>query len=399
MEHTQDESASLEAPADFSLVLGGPLYQLYLRCRLARPSLELAARRTIAIPLIAWLPLLLLALVEGHALPATIAVPFAYDLEVHARYLLALPLLIAAELIVHMRLRPIIGQFLARGIVPPPARARFDAILASAMRLRNSVPLEISMIVFVYTVLHVFWRSQTLQTPTWFATQVAPAWRLSWAGWWYSYVSVPIFQFILLRWYFRLFIWLRLLWQVSRLELCLVPTHPDRAGGLGFLGGSVNAFTPVLLAQTVLVSGVIANRIFHEGSTLPAFKVEIIGIVVMLVIIVLAPLTVFAPHLVAAKRSGLREYGALAARYVQEFDAKWVRGGAGKEEPLIGSGDIQSLADLANSFEVIRGMRPVPFGRDTVLQLVVIIALPFAPLLLTVIPLEELLKSLLAVLL
>ena len=143
----------------------------------------------------------------------------------------------------------------------------------------------------------------------------------------------------------------------------------------------------------------IANRIFHGGSTLPAFKEQIVGIVILLVVIILAPLTVFAPHLVAAKRSGLREYGALASRYVQEFDAKWVRGGAAKEEPLIGSGDIQSLADLANSFEVIRGMRPVPFGKDTVLQLVVILALPFAPLLLTVFHLEELVKKLLSMLL
>ena len=70
--------------------------------------------------------------------------------------------------------------------------------------------------------------------------------------------------------------------------------------------------------------------------------------------LVFGPLLVFAPQLAQAKRTGLREYGTLAERYVREFDAKWLRGGAPAGEPLVGSADIQSLADLGNSFEVVR---------------------------------------------
>jgi hypothetical protein len=110
---------------------------------------------------------------------------------------------------------------------------------------------------------------------------------------------------------------------------------------------------------------------------------------------VLGPLLVFAPRLMSAKRTGLREYGMLASRYVSEFDRKWVRGGAPDDEPLVGSGDIQSLADLGNSFQVIRDIQPFPFGRDTVIQLVVITLLPILPLVLTMIPLEELITKLL----
>jgi hypothetical protein len=90
----------------------------------------------------------------------------------------------------------------------------------------------------------------------------------------------------------------------------------------------------------------------------------------------------------------LREYGRLVSRYVGEFDRKWVRGGAVAEEQLLGSGDIQSLADLGNSFQVIRDIRPVPFGRDTVLQVVFFTLMPVMPLVLTMIPLEELIKKL-----
>ena len=155
-----------------------------------------------------------------------------------------------------------------------------------------------------------------------------------------------------------------------------MPAHPDRAGGLGFLGAVAYAFAPVLVAQGAMLAGMMANRIFYAGATLPEFKVELIGLVALLVFTVLGPMLVFSPKLAAAKRAGLREYGTLAQRYVREFDGKWLRGGAPAGEPLVGSADIQSLADMGNSFEVVRGMRLVPFNGQTVLQLAVATLLP-----------------------
>ena len=205
-------------------------------------------------------------------------------------------------------------------------------------------------------------------------------WQPSLAGWWFGCVSLPLFQFILLRWYFRLFVWARFLWRVSRIELKLVPTHPDRCGGLGFLASVCPAFAPVLLAQGAVLAGTIANKIFFAGAKLPQFKLEIIVLVAVMLFSVLGPLLVFMPVLRHAKRVGLREYGSLAQRYVREFDQKWLRGRAPSEDTLLGSGDIQSLADLGNSFEVVRGMRAVPFTRDAILQLAVFTLLPLAPL-------------------
>src|SRR5205823_3376941 len=200
--------------------------------------------------------------------------------------------------------------------------------------------------------------------------------KVSLAGMWYGYVSLPIFQFLLVRWYFRLFIWSRFLWQVSRIELSLVPTHPDRVGGLGFLSNTVYAFALLAVAHGALLAGQLANRIFFLGATLPEYKVEIAVTVGVLMCVVLGPLLVFAPQLAQAKRTGLREYGTLAERYVREFDAKWLRGGAPADEPFVGSSDIQSLADLGNSFEVVRTMRIAPVTKETVLQLVVATNVP-----------------------
>jgi len=214
---------------------------------------------------------------------------------------------------------------------------------------------------------------------------------------WYGYVSLPIFQFLLMRWYFRIFIWMRFLWQVSRIDLSLIPTHPDRVGGLGFLSNTVFAFTPLAVAHGGLLAGFIANRIFYLGAALPQFKIEIAVLVVFVLCMVLGPLLLFAPQLAEAKRRGNREYGTLAERYVREFDTKWLRGGAPADEPLVGSGDIQSLADLANSFEVVRTMRIAPITKEAIVQLVVATLVPVVPLTLTMMPLEELLKKLIGI--
>jgi hypothetical protein len=152
------------------------------------------------------------------------------------------------------------------------------------------------------------------------------------------------------------------------------------------------------VAHGALLAGMIANRIFYLGATLLDFKVEIAVTVIFLVCVVLGPLFVFAPQLAQAKRTGNREYGTLAQRYVREFDAKWLRGGTSAEEPLVGSADIQSLADLANSFEVVRTMRLAPLTKEALLQLAAATLAPLAPLALTMMSLEDLLKKLLGIL-
>jgi hypothetical protein len=202
----------------------------------------------------------------------------------------------------------------------------------------------------------------------------------------------------LIRWYFRLFIWTQFLWRVSRIELSLIPTHPDRLGGLGFLSGTAYAFGVLLVAHGAMVAAQLANRIIFLGATLPQFKVEIAVMVVFLLCVVFGPLLVFAPQLAQAKRKGLREYGTLAERYVRDFDVKWLRGGAPSDEPLVGSADIQSLADLTNSYEVVRSMRIVPITRDAILQLAAAVLVPIVPLALTMMSLEDLVKQLIGIL-
>jgi hypothetical protein len=385
----------LKEPDDFSLVLGGPLYQLWRKVGLAGDTPKLLTRRVIGLTAVAWLPPLLLSIAEGAAWGGRVRMPFLYDVQMHLRMLVALPLLVVAELVVNLRLRPTVRGFLERGLVPDAARARFDAAIGSAMRLRNSVAAEVLLVAFVYVVgVGLIWRTQVaLDVMTWYGAPADGGLHPSLAGWWLGFVSLPLFQFLLLRWFFRLFIWARFLWQVSRIGLDLVPTHPDRCAGLGFLSLVSFAYSPLLLAQGTLLAGTIADQIFYAGAKLPQFRVEIAGFLLLMLFVILGPMLVFIPVLAAAKRTGLAEYGSLAQRYVREFDQKWLRGGAPADEQLVGSGDIQSLADLGNSFEVVKSMRLVPFNLQTVVQLAVVTLVPVLPLTLTMFSPEQLLEQ------
>jgi hypothetical protein len=329
-----------------------------------------------------------------HGIPGRLT--FLHDVEVQARFLVALPVLIVGELIVHSRLRPVVQRFVERRIVRGDELPRFEAAIESAVRLRNSIPVELTLLVLVYTLGLWLWNSRFgIESPTWYANP-GGRWNLTPAGWWYVLVSIPIVQFVLLRWYLRFFIWYRFLWRVSKLNLHLVPIHPDRSAGLAFLGKSAYAFGPILFGQGAILAGLVASRVLYRGESLLSFKLQMLGFVVFIVLAILGPLLMFTPRLAAAKRKGLADYAEVAQGYVDRFEEKWVLNTPPSDE-VLGSPDIQSLADLNNSYDIVRGMRPVPFGLEDISRLALATAAPLAPLLLTVFSPEELIMRLIKV--
>ena len=295
----------------FSLVLGGPLFQLLYKVHLSDDAMLHLRQRVIVISLFAWLPLFVLSALHGDLIGRHVAVPFLLDLEVHIRFLVAVPLLIVAELVVHRRLHRVALAFLDRNLIPQAAMSRFHEALNAAYRLRNSVVAELVLIVLVYVVGIQVWRHLTaLDAATWYVTSSAAGSKLLPAGIW-----------------------------------C-----------------------------------------------------EIAVMVIFLLCVVFGPLLVFTPQLARAEREGLYAYGSLAEQYVREFDSKWVHGSSPRSEPLVGSADIQSLADLDASHEIVRTMRWAPISRQAVLELAAAVLVPIAPLLLTVMPLEALFNKLLGVL-
>jgi hypothetical protein len=386
------EATRFTAPLGFDIVLGGPLYQALRRVRLSDDVLGLAHRRIIAAILILWAPLVVLSALQGGLLGQG-EHSFLRDIGFQLRFLLVVPLLILAELIVHLRLRPIVEEFRVRSLVPPNQAARFEAAIDEAMRWRNSVLAEVILLAVCYGVglLFTYSRYLALGSGGWYADPAGGP-GLSLAGWWLVFVSLPLLQFLLLRWYFRLFLWARFLWRASRLDLDLDVAHPDKSGGLGFLSGSLLAFMPISVAHGVLFAGMIADRIFLTGAKLTDFRWEVVGAAAFLLFVFAGPLLVFSPRLAHVKRVGLRRYGALGQSYVREFREKWLDGSR-PDEPLVGSSDIQSLADLGNSYGGAAEMRIAPIRLSAAVNFVIAFLLPIAPLLLTVMPAEKLLQQ------
>ncbi len=134
------------------------------------------------------------------------------------------------------------------------------------------------------------------------------------AGYWLAFVSVPFFQFFLLRWYVQFLIYCWFLFRVSRLKLNLVALHPDRPAGLAFVAEYTVAFTPLLFAQSAVFASQIADRILYNGESLLTSELTIVGLVIFPVAAVVAPLLSFTLPLIRTKRKGLEKYGAFASR-------------------------------------------------------------------------------------
>ncbi len=186
---------------NFSLFLGGPLYQLLRRGRLTDDALGLVHRRIILALVVCWLPPLLLSAAEGRLLAGGVVLPLLKDPEFHLRFLIALPLLIMAELSVHQRLGLALPLFRDRDLVPPTAVSDFYAAITDALRWRNSIIAELLLLALVYLVgVLIIWRNfAALETSSWYALPTADGMQFSWAGLWFGLVSLPILQFMLCR--------------------------------------------------------------------------------------------------------------------------------------------------------------------------------------------------------
>jgi hypothetical protein len=233
---------------------------------------------------------------------------------------------------------------------------------------------------------------------SWHTIQAAGGETLSLAGWWWTLISIPVYRVLNFRWAWVLVMWAVLLTKVSKLDLNCVATHPDKVGGFGFLAQTQQFFAPVAFAGSAVIASGFANQLAYGSATISSLKFLMISACVLGLILFVAPLFVLTPKLFELKESGLAEYGALGNTYVQAFDSKWVKRNVPVEETLLGSADIQSLADLSNSFSVISEMGYMALTKEVLLILTVAIVLPMIVLLIAVSPADEVIGAILKLL-
>jgi hypothetical protein len=378
----------------FQLTEGGPLYSIEKRLGLIEKNAPVAKRRAILAALLTWVPLLVLSALGGRAFGHSAAISFSRDISAYVRFLLAVPLLMLAESVLGPRLAEAASHFVRSGVVLEPDYQKFNEFVERGLRARDSIFAEIVCAVLAYGFSIVAYRETAVDVNSWYATQIVGGSSLTWAGWWLCLFCVPLFQFLVYRWLWRLFIWFQFLSRVRSLNLQLYATHPDGAAGLGFIGEAQQFYGILVFAISIASAGVIANDVLYGGTPLQNFAPAIAAYVVSAVLIILGPLVLFSGILRRTKRQGLHYYGALATTYAGAFQRKWIEHQNSEGEPLLGTGDIQSLADLGNSYGFVEKMKPLPVDLRAVLHILVAGLLPMAPLLLTVMPLKDLLKLL-----
>jgi hypothetical protein len=366
--------------ADLYFERGGPADRLLQRVSLVPRCVLLTA--------IAWVPLLILSALRGQALGPTPRLSSLLDFATYARFFVGLPALLMAEVVVGPRLRQAALQFLDAKMVRPQDYPAVERIIEQVKRSREAVLPEIIMLGIAFI------GPWTLTVEHWYGGVVTWHSGQSLVSWWYHWVSIPILQFLYLRCIWRLVIWIRFLYAMSRLDLNLVGTHADGAGGLGFLGSAHGSFGIFAFAISSVVCADAAFQIVYEGAKLREFEIPFATLVIVMEVVLLGPLLVFMPLLTRKGREWRRKYRILVAEYNRTFDEKWVIGPRPADERLLGSADIQSLADIANSFDRVRNMRIIPFSQRVVVQLAVITALPALPLLPFIMPVADILKAL-----
>lgn len=376
------------------LMEGGPLYRIQKAVGLGRERARVTIKIAILLPLLTWVPMLVLSAIQGTAWGSSVRMAFLKDLSAYTRFLLAVPLLLAAETVVGPLIADAAEHFILSGVVGPKEYRAFDSAVEKALRSRDSAIAELIMLVAAYGLSVTGFMETAVQGPTWFAARTADGTSLTFAGWWLVLFCIPLFQFLVLRWLWRTFLWFQFLHRISKLDLNLYPTHPDQAGGLGFVGHAQRLFSILLFSYSIGVVGVLANEIVYDKIPLKNFAAAIATYVIVALVVILAPLMVFSGKLIKTKRIGLEEYGKLATAYTGSFHRKWIKDDPPNSEPLLGTGDLQSLADLGNSYALIEHMNILPVNPRTPIQLAIASLVPLVPLLFTVMPAKDVLKLL-----
>jgi hypothetical protein len=379
-----------------SLTGDGPAYRMALRLGFAHPVPTRLAIRMGLIALATWVPLLVLSFASGAALGHGVEVSFLRDPTVYTRYLVALPLLVLAEVVVGTALAVQSGYFIESGLIPEKDLPKYQSFKAEFVRLHDSWFVQGVILILSY-VLVITMRNTLAHRPgasSWARLGADSGGVITPAGWWCILVCLPVLVFLFSRWFWRACVWDWFLFRVSRLDLELTPTHPDHAGGLGYLAWGQASFSVVLAAVSAVLSGSFAAQVLYAGASLNGLKYHVAVFVGLALAFLLAPLLVFSGKLAHCRFQSLLDFGMLAWRHDHAFDDKWIRIPGAHQERILGCPDVSSLADLAAGFEHVQEMKVVPVDRQALLVLVAAAVAPMLPFFVSTIPLTDILEDL-----
>ena len=371
---------------------GGPPLRLQRYLGLVRPGEPRFRRRAALAVVVGWLPLVALAGWESVVAGDGAAKSFFFDFAVHARFLLAAPILILAEADCIPRLGRVARHFLSAGFVTEQDRGRYDATVASTRRLLDSTVADLVTVILAYTLTVALYYYPPAAFPAWYHSGSGSR-GFSLAGWWHVLVSVPFLLVLFLGWLWRILLWWRFMARMAFLDLRLLPSHPDHVGGLKFVSSSLRGFRLFCFALGVIAAGTVTNRVVHAGESPFDFKHFVIVLLVCILILTAGPLTVFIRRLRSAKSHGTYVYGMLSSEMGREFERKWLGRAGTVDQGALDVEDFSATTDLYQVAAHVYEMKDFPFGLKNLTQLMTMTLLPFVPVALMAMPLKEILQA------
>ena len=351
-------------------------------------------RRALFFAALSWLPIALWALLAGRAFPGAAAEPLLQHFGVHVRCLVAIPLFILAEGASHGLTTRLVPYFLHSGLVAEGDRARFVEIVRGVARLRDATLPWIAILALVLAWALLSPAPRETHEVIW--AEDGP--RLGFGGFWFLYVARPIYLGLLFGWLWRLVLLTVLFVRLGALGLDVVPTHPDGAGGLGFLEKLPTMFSPVVFAVSAVLASRFAHDVLHHGVQVQSLRLPMLGFGVLVLVLFLAPLAVWARPLGAAKRRALFEYGTLVGRHGRLVRRRWILREPVEDDALLAAPEIGPVADTLALYEAVRKLRSIPISRVSLLAIALPALVPMLPVVAIEIPIRDLLLKILSTL-
>lgn len=372
---------------------GGPPQLLARALRISRTLDPRIGRAALVVAIVGWVPLLLLSILQDVIYGGQAASSFLSDFAIHARSLFVVPALVIAEVDSLPRLRDIPRHLLNAGFIPDPERPKVENALLSISKLLHNRGVDVVVILLAVAISVTI----GLLVPSdellgWHSNALLYR-GASLARWWHSLVSAPLLLVLLVAWVWRIILWARFLWAVSQVNLRLVATHPDGAGGIMFLVTSIRAFWLHAFALGTLVAGTVANRVVHNGEPLTNFRMLLAALVATVLVMFVGPLIFFAPGLREARRVAMFKYGQLASEEGRIFEQKWMPQLGSLEHGVLEVPDFSATTDLFAVASNVYRMRDFPIDIRVVVSLLMVTLMPFIPVVLLAIPLDQLIRD------
>jgi len=379
----------------FSLCEGGRGHAVLVRAGLAggaRGRMHLVALLLVA----GWLPVVILAALDGTVFGGVVY-PLIGDIGLWVRFFVLVPVVVLVEPFADRGLGLVVEQFRRSSLIPAEHGLAFEREVEQAQRTATSDTVELIIIAIALALPHV----TQVTAPAWMS--VHTAWfghgdgtgglEPNAAGRWMLWFSLPLVEFLLLRWLWRTLVWWRFLWRTARLPLDLSPSHPDRAGGLGFLAAAPQAFVPVFAAVSALAASSIAAQISIGGRHLVEVGGAIAAFIVLEVVLLVVPQFFFLSVQNRTKRRALRHFEAAGAAMSRAFEDRWTGPQGEGPDAILESSGPGAMADFASTYERVAAMRPVSLSLQEFLAIAVPLVAPFAPLLLYEFSAKEILTT------